>query len=642
MCGIFGSYQFNANFDRSISRSRLLAAQSALSKRGPDDSGLEDYLIDFGNKKTNGFLSLGQNRLSIIDLSSAGHQPMHSECGRYTIVFNGEIYNYRELRLELLNAGCVFRSDSDTEVLLAAWRCWGVSCLMRFIGMFAFVVFDRQAHTLTFARDAFGIKPLFMSLVSEGLVFASELPALLKLRGGDVKLNHQQAYDYLVHGDYDTQSNSFVEDVNQLEPGYCVTYDMAAGLLQTPIRWWAPSLEQTSQLSFCQASEELRERFLHNIRYHLRSDVPLGTALSGGVDSSAVVCAIRCVEPDAPIHTFSFLDKGSPVSEERWIDMVNAHVSATPHSVHVSSEELVRDLDDMIIAQGEPFLSTSIYAQYRVFKLAKSKGVTVTLDGQGADELLAGYRGFPGKRIRSLLEMGHIKEAANFLHNWSQWPDRALSIGIKAAVAEFVDGSVYQALRAANDGKAKHSWLNISVLMNEGVTIGYPRLQLVDAPKGRRLIAALAQASSRNGLPAYLRHADRNSMRFSVESRVPFLTTDLAQFLFSLPEEYLISQQGETKSVFKAAMRGIVPDAILDRRDKIGFATPEQDWLVQIAPQAKKWLEESEPLAWLNKQEMINEFDAIIAGHVPFSWQAWRFINFCRWYSLVFVPHLRA
>jgi asparagine synthase (glutamine-hydrolysing) len=151
-------------------------------------------------------------------------------------------------------------------------------------------------------------------------------------------------------------------------------------------------------------------------------------------------------------------------------------------------------------------------------------------------------------------------------------------------------------------------------------------------------MAELALSSSRNGLPGLLRHADRNAMRFSVESRVPFLTTDLAQFLFSLPEDYLISRQGETKSVFKAAMRGIVPDAILDRRDKIGFATPEQDWLVQIAPQARQWLEEAEPLPWLNKPEMLNAFDAVIAGRAAFSWQVWRFINFSRWYGLVFAP----
>ncbi len=627
MCGIVGSFWQNPSHDL---QTRHHAALDLLRHRGPNDKGLEVLSLSTGS------LYLGHTRLSIIDLSSGGHQPMVSADHRYSMVFNGEIYNYRELKTELKSAGHSFRTDSDTEVLLTAWQHWGADCLARLTGMFAFAVLDRQMQTLTFARDAFGIKPLFMSTLPGSLCFASELPALLKLQAGSVRLNHQRAYDYLVHGDYDTQAGSFVEGVEQLEPGHWVVYDLATATLQTPSRWWNPSVVQTAKLSFSQAAEQMRELFLQSIRYHLRSDVPLGTALSGGVDSSAVVCAIRHVEPDAPIHTFSFLAKGSPVSEEKWVDLVNSHVGAIPHAVHVEPHELARDLDDMIVAQGEPFGSTSIYAQYRVFQLAKASGVTVTLDGQGADELLAGYRGYPGKRVRSMLEMGDFAGAVSFLNQWSKWPDRPISVGIKAAIAEFANGPIYQTLRSLNGGQATPAWLNVDALEAVGIRVGYPRVQAAHSPKGRRLMAELAHASSRYGLPGLLRHADRNSMRFSVESRVPFLTTDLAQFLFSLPEEYLISRQGETKSVFKAAMRGIVPDVILDRRDKIGFATPEQDWLVQIAPQARKWLEESEPLPWLNKAEMLKEFDAIIAGRVPFSWQAWRFINFSRWYSLVF------
>lgn len=629
MCGIFG---LTDRDQASDAQPRMLAALSALRHRGPDDHGIETVRV------AGGLVSLGHARLSIIDLSAGGHQPRTTQNGRYSIVFNGEIYNYKELRQELKALGMTFATESDTEVLLAAWVRWGAACLDRLVGMFAFVVLDREAQTLTLVRDAFGIKPLFVSVCDRGLCFASELPAALKLVGGAVRLNHQRAYDYLVHGDYDTQATSFVEGVSQLAPGHYQEYDLRTHTLGVEHKWWNPSVQQTSDLSFQQAADELRERFLQSVRYHLRSDVPLGTALSGGVDSSAVVCAIRHVEPQAPVHTFSFLAKGSAVSEEKWVDLVNAHVGAVPHAVHVEPDELAQDLDDMIVAQGEPFGSTSIYAQYRVFQLAKANGVTVTLDGQGADELMAGYRGYPGKRVRSMLEMGEFSGAAQFLKHWSQWPDRPLSVGIKAAVAEFANGPVYQALRRLNGGDALPAWLNGRALDAAGVQVGYPRVQVAHAPKGRRLMAELAHASSRYGLPGLLRHADRNSMRFSVESRVPFLTTDLAQFLFSLPESYLISQQGETKSVFKAAMRGIVPDAILDRRDKIGFATPEQDWLVHLAPRARKWLQESEPLPWLDKSAMLEEFDAIIEGRVPFSWQAWRLINFSRWYTLVFAP----
>lgn len=628
MCGIAGGWWS----DSKDVYSRLSKALKKMSDRGPDDSGCEIYSLE------NSVIGFGHSRLSIIDLSSAGHQPMYSRGGKFVIIFNGEIYNYLELRSDLIAIGYDFHTNSDTEVLLTAWIEWGESCLTRLMGMFSFAIYNRENSTLTCVRDAFGIKPLFYTITDNEFLFASELPAILELTSTAPSLNLQRAYDYLVYGDYDTKSETFINGIGQLEPGHSITYNLSNKTLKNPVKWWSPSVEQTSTLNFNQAAEELRAKFLQSVRYHLRSDVPLGTALSGGIDSSAVVCAIRHIEPNVPIHTFSFLAKGSPVSEEMWVNLVNQHVGAISHKVHVTSDELAKDLDDMILAQGEPFGSTSIYAQYRVFQLAKANGVKVTLDGQGADELLAGYRGYPGKRIRSLLEGGNILGALKFLGNWSKWPDRPLSIGIKAALAEFTTGEVYQILRELNGEQSSPNWLNLEFLRDSGVKIGYPRIEIQEYPKGRRLMAELNLSSSRNGLPGLLRHADRNSMRFSVESRVPFLTTDLASFLFSLPENYLISDKGETKSIFRAAMRGIVPDVILDRRDKIGFATPEQDWLIQLAPQARKWIEDAEPLSWINKKEMLNEFDSIIAGRTKFTWQAWRFINFSRWYKLIFEP----
>jgi len=369
----------------------------------------------------------------------------------------------------------------------------------------------------------------------------------------------------------------------------------------------------------------------------LRSDVPLGAALSGGIDSSAVVCAMRHVEPDLPINTFSYIARGSAVSEELWVDLVNQNVGAISHKVVVNQEELANDLDDMILAQGEPFGSTSIYAQYRVFKLARESGVTVTLDGQGADELLAGYNGYPGKRIKSLIDAQRYGDALSFLKHWSSWPDRKLKEGFKRVVAELAEGPVYDLLRQLNGMKVKPAWLNADVLEANGVFVGYPRQKSPYDMKGRRLAAELAFSLTHRGLPLLLRHGDRNSMRFSVESRVPFLTLDMVDFILSLPESYLISQQGETKSVFRAAMRGIVPDEILDRRDKIGFATPEQSWFVNMTDQIRIWLSEDIKVPFLNQKKMIEEFDLIMSGKKAFSWQVWRWINFIRWYQRFFL-----
>jgi len=465
MCGILGGVWFSSV---AVPLERVDKAIQALRFRGPDDSGREMYSFDSAK------LVLGHTRLSIIDLSSAGHQPMTLPDYSVSIVFNGEIYNYRELRTELQVDGFVFTSDSDTEVLLAAWKKWGRDCLPRLVGMFAFVVFDHAAGTLTCVRDAFGIKPFYYAVEDGNFLFASELTAVKALKSNKVLLDWQRAYDYLVHGDYDSNSSTFFEGVVQLLPGHLFTVDLKTGALNQPERWWLPSIKERLDLSFADASELVREQFLQNIRLHLRSDVAIGAALSGGIDSSAVVCAMRHVEPSLPINTFSYIARGSEVSEEVWVDRVNDHVGAVPHKVVVSADELARDLDSMILAQGEPFGSTSIYAQYRVFQLAKEQGVTVTLDGQGADEMLAGYSGYPGQRLRSLIEKGHLGEAWSFLDEWSKWPGRNRMAGAKRCVAEMTQGTLYQALRSLNGMNALPAWINGEPLVERGVIQRFP------------------------------------------------------------------------------------------------------------------------------------------------------------------------
>ena len=629
MCGIIGSV---SRINDSVTDNIFSEALRMLKHRGPDCHHSEKTVIDDVT------VILGHARLSIIDLTSDADQPMSTPDQQFSIVFNGEIYNYLELKNLLEQAGYRFKTHSDTEVLLAAWSKWGVACLHKLVGMFAFVVIDHNAKTLSLVRDGFCIKPLFTSQDKSNFYFSSELPALVTLRKNGATLNLQRSYDYLVHGDYDSNSQTFVEGVNQLPPGCIQVFNIETGELASPIRWWNPSAAQSSVNSFKQASEQLREIFLDSIKLHLRSDVPVGAALSGGIDSSAVVCAIRHIEPDLPINTFSYIAKNSPLSEEYWVDLVNDRVKAKVHKVSADSSELLRDLDEMIIAQGEPFGSTSIYAQYRVFRLAKQNGVTVTLDGQGADELLAGYNGYPGKRIRSLLAQGNIAGALKFLASWAQWPGRSIGYGLKLAGAEFLKGDVYQSVRQLASQSDASDWIKGEYLIDQGVNLIYPRQESEAYLKDRVLIEALIEASTKRGLPALLRHADRNSMRFSVESRVPFLTADMANFLFSLPEEFLISNNGETKSVFRSAMRGIVPDEILDRRDKIGFATPEYDWLKGAFGSAPDWIEGEKELDFLRHDVIREKINQVFLGQIPFTPQIWRWINFYRWYELVLKP----
>lgn len=623
MCGILGFYgaghvgNVEARFKLSLSR---------LGRRGPDGQGVSSVFLDGGQ------VHLGHTRLSVIDLTDLARQPMASQDGRFLLVFNGEIYNYRELRTELQSLGRHFHSASDTEVLLQAWIHWGDAALGRFVGMFAFVIFDREKNVLHGARDAFGIKPLYYHRDDTSFCFASEVPAIKALRSFAPALDWQVAYDYLAHGSYDTGNRTFFAEVHALPPGHRFTYDMGSLRLDMQ-RWWTPKIAPAPRLTIEDAAQALRGHLLESVRLHLRSDVRLGTALSGGLDSSAIVGCMRHLEPDAPIHTFSFIAASHSVSEEQWVDRVTARVGAVSHKVRITPQELAADLDDMIATQGEPFGSTSIYAQYRVFQLAREHGVTVTLDGQGADELCGGYVGYPGPRIRSLLDEGQWRAAVAFLRDWGRWPGRAPLDGLKAAVAEYTSDFTYQSLRRLNGAKTCPSWLDGHLLADAGVALRFPReLPLQTAP-GRRLVAELARSLHGVGLPALLRHGDRNSMRFSVESRVPFLTTALADFLLTLPEEFLVSPQGETKHLLRRAMRGLVPNEVLDRRDKIGFATPEQEWLLQMAPQVREWLRYPLNLPFFRQDEVLKAFDQVVARQRPFSWQVWRWINFTRWHA---------
>jgi asparagine synthase (glutamine-hydrolysing) len=571
MCGLHGGFWRDPP---EALDARVLESKSLLRHRGPDDEG------QVVTRCVHGTLMLGHTRLSIIDLSPLGHQPMRSDDGRLTVAFNGEIYNYKELRADLVRQGERFRSESDTEVLLKAWAVWGPGSLRRFVGMFAFAIHDANDGSLTLVRDAFGIKPLYYSYdrTSGSLEFASEVPALLRLKGSRPRLNWQRGYEYIVHGLQDGHDGTFIQGIDQLPPAHLLRLELDSVEVSEFRKWWTPPTEQRTGLRFSDCAEALRDLFLRSVRLHLRSDVPVGAALSGGIDSAAVVGGMRMLEPDVPIHTFSFIAAGSEFNEEPWVDLVNERVHAVSHKIRVEPEDFGRDLSDLLHTQGEPFNSTSMYAQYRVFRSAREAGVPVILEGQGADELLAGYHGYPGQRMRSLLERREFVRMFRFAHEWRAWPGRSGKSPWQALAGQLVSPRVHAiAMRFRRAGA--HGLVRYPPLRERGVALRTPWLSRAPELKGRRVVEALGTSLTGYELPTLLRFGDRNAMRFSVENRVPFLTIEMAEFLLSMPEHFLISDSGETKSVFRAAMRGIVPDAVLDRRDKIGFVTPMDRWI---------------------------------------------------------------
>lgn len=629
MCGVLGGISTSS---RQLDLNRIKFSLSAIKHRGPDDLGVE--IENFGDKKA----FLGHTRLSIIDLSEAGHQPMYNDDRSIAVVFNGEIYNYIELREQLKSKGVVFKTDTDTEVLLQSWAYWGESALRKFVGMFAFSIFDFRSKEVHCYRDAFGIKPFYYYIDNDEFSFASEIKPLLRLRDELPGANFQRCYDYLVFGDYDSNHETFFDGIFQLEPGQSLSVKIAEdGLLEYSKRyWWSAKDIKPRGLSYDEAVQEVKEEFLNSVKLHLRSDVSLGVALSGGLDSSAIVCAIKSIDSKQPIQTFSFIADDEELSEEHWVDKVNDFVSAQSHKVRPSSDELLDDLDAMIEAQGEPFGSTSIYAQYRVFKLAREKGIVVTLDGQGADELLGGYDGFPEQRIIEYLKRFRFLSAFKFLRCWSKWPRRSFNLGLLKLTQALLPNFAYGFLRDLSGKSRRPKWLNLALLKTKNVRFEEERKTNVS--KGKRgLNGFLKQNLSKRSLPSLLRHADRNSMSFSIESRVPFLTIPLAELLLSLDSKYLVSDEGQTKNIFRDALKDIVPEEILFRKDKVGFVTSEMKWFSELSNKLELLLSKAAKIPILNSQEVENEFKLLLEGKRKFSWQYWRWINFIKWYDKFFI-----
>ncbi len=642
MCGIFG-YIPSSMQTQAVLQNTGKKLCEALKERGPNDHGYAIFnatgkLVategaSYASSETKASVLLGQARLSIIDLSHAGHQPFFSEDKRYTLVYNGEIYNYLELRTELEKLGITFCTNTDTEVLLKAIIHWGTACLTKFTGMFAFALYDKQEQTLLLARDFFGIKPLYWTKQRDNtFAFASDLPALLEFPNIKRKLNLAQAYHYLITARLGVGDECFIEDVFQVKPAHYMLFNVTTGACLKDERYWQVPLPTPRKVSFEDAAEEARHLFLHSVKLHLRSDVPLGVALSGGIDSSAVTCAVRHLEPEMPLHTFTYVAADqAEISEEKWADKVITHTNAISHKITVTPQELFNDLDHMIKRQGEPFGSTSIYAQYRVFQLVRDSGVVVTLDGQGADEMLAGYFGYPEYRLQTLIGKGQFIEAWNFFQNCKKWQGRNPKTAFLRCIGQYTPTWLKPLARKIINKPLNHSWLNIDAIRN---ITQYPLSKLTIYASRDRVREVLANQITWNGLPNLLRNGDRNAMAFSIESRVPFCTKELAEFFLSLPEEYLINKDGWTKAVFRKAMRGIVPDALLDRKDKIGFETPEKQWFMNMNDWVIENLTKSKNSQLFNHKELLQDWQNIYNEKSPFDWRIWRCINYLRWKEL--------
>ena len=624
MCGFAGVLLFSGCV---VNHDVMQQLSVQLIHRGPDDRG---FLTCDGSKQsvylsrdsvdlTPSRLALIHRRLSIMDLTEAGWQPMVSADRRYALAFNGEVYNFIELRVELKALGHTFLSESDTEVVLIAWTEWGLKALDRFVGMFSFAVVDLVARTLTLVRDQFGIKPLYWATCENGIAFASEIPALLVVPGVARKANCKSIFEYLSGGYSDRGEHTMFESIKRVEAGSYLTWNIDTLLLGASEKYWLFRPE-TISISRERAVSQLRELFLHSVELHMRSDAPVGVALSGGIDSTSILGAAHFLGRTSSLQAFSYVSEDPAQNEEAWIDIAAARYGITVNKIRPEKVEFSEQIAKLVRIQGEPFASTGMFAQAQVFQCASAMGVKVSLGGQGADEMLAGYPTYIAARLADGLASGDLTKLRWLISGG--WPValRTLHMLLPESVRDLES---LQRARFAREAGVELNWFASRNAL--------PKLEARSLRRDR-LHDRLEQTLLDFSLPALLRYADRNSMAVSVESRVPFLTPDLAHFTLSLPSQYLINNEGVTKSVFRDAMRGLVPDVILNRTDKIGFAVPEAKWLATNSAWLNKVTDLAiEVLPMLDVKQVKKERDLALGGYPLHGSRLWRWINLALW-----------
>lgn len=628
MCGVSGIL-----FREPSTCPALTSMIEEMATRGPDDRG---FLVWDGatapqvartQPEGSGRVHLAHMRLAVLDVAARSAQPMVYGGGRYQIVYNGEIYNYVELRDELRTLGHRFATESDTEVLIAALAEWGPKALGRMIGMFAFILLDLERRVVTVGRDPFGIKPLYWAIHSGGLAFSSEPLPLLNLPGVNAEYDDQALYDYLSFRYLDIGTRTMLRNVHRLTAGVTREIDLETLEMGPEIRFWSPQLNE-ERLTFEQSAEKFRELFLDSVRLHMRADIPVGVALSGGLDSSAIACAMRKLYPDQEIHAFSYIADDPALSEEKYVDALTDELNLVTHKTHLTGVDVGVNIDAMVTLQGEPFSTSSVLAQQRVFAAAKAAKIKVLLEGQGADEMLAGYPFYRGSLAASNLRRGRLVAARRMLKGQGEGvAARHLAQHLAGAVLGARDGAMGGLLaRLTKRGIAP--WISPAGLSETDILAGPPP---VAAWSKRTLTAELIRSMEQQPLQALLRYGDRNSMSNGVENRVPFLSLRLVEHTLSLPEEHLLSPKRYSKGLLREAMRDIVPDYILDRRDKVGFVTPEASWLPVLVPRLRDAIRTAPLPAFIDRTGAESYFIDVAEGRTTFAAQAWRLANVVLW-----------
>ena len=611
MCGISGIVQLQGSSNQLPVI--LKKMNDKLKHRGPDDEGftlfkdgkvqcfsgqdtpassLSSHLafapkFHIDSAKEHPFqVGFGHRRLAIIDLSAGGHQPMClQENQEIWITLNGEIYNYIELREELQSYGFVFHTESDVEIVLASYQHWGTDCLTHFNGMWSFVIYDHQKNQFFGARDRFGVKPLYYLQNEQHFAFASEQKALLEVPSYHRAVNLDAMLPFLLYGQVELQSEGFFKDLYELKPGHFFTFDLSNSKLKIE-RYFELCATNKNQAfhaaSFEDAKKLTRQMIKDAVRIRFRSDVPIGFCLSGGLDSSTIVCtAAEIIKEESisslknGIKTFT-ASNDSLLDESSWAKQIVDHTKAEWHNVKVDSKTLIEDIQQLIYFQDIPLATTSTYAQSRVMCAAQEQGISILIDGQGGDELYAGYQTFYYSYFNQLFTTFDWKTLYNELRFLENSP-----VTMKELFAAFIkiNLSKFPAKIRASLSKKWKSETNL--ITPQFLRSNAKNVQFHGEFRSDSLNQRLKSYCTETYLKGLLRWEDRCSMHYSIESRTPFSDDiNLIQHAFSLPANYKI-RNGWSKFILRESIKGLVPESIRLRKDKKGFSIPQNKWLME-------------------------------------------------------------
>jgi asparagine synthase (glutamine-hydrolysing) len=638
MCGIAGIVQkdpFNPSILQSFSK--------ILLHRGPDDEG---YMVIAGNdppeflrgattipecselKHISAFdrmVNIGfmHRRLSIIDLTAKGHQPM-TYGDRLIICFNGEIYNYKELKAELIRKGYQFTTDSDTEVVMAAFMEWGMRCVHKFLGMWAFALYDRKTGTLHLSRDRFGIKPLYYIKEANSIMFASEVKAFIMSGIHPATLDLEYTLEWFVHGSSELTGHTYFGNVTELLPGTNLLYHYQDGIMEIDKYYDLTKIEYQHLNS--KSDAELIDDFgklIHNsISFHARSDVEVGSCLSGGIDSSTIVINLSSILHYNKIKTFTASYDDPLVDESSFAKVLGNYKNIDQYFIFPNAATFWEDFDRLIWYQDFPFHSSSIYAQWEVMKLAASQHIKVILDGQGADEILCGYPQFVGAQLLDLLIKfniwGFVKTLRDLNNNYkSSNPYVDLGRAYFHTLPKSLKKRIY-----------KNKRLSPKLIKRDY----YNQISHLNVPE--RICTNIRDTSINQviyNLHDLLRYEDRNSMAFSVESRVPYLDHRVVEFAINLPDSLKI-KEGWTKYILRMIIDKKLPEQLVWRKDKKGFITPEKAWFRNLSKYIKDYTFQAEFPDFLNKKLFLEMLENDITDTIHLT-EIWKVLSFLKWYN---------